>query len=268
MNQLTKECVEWVKGYFDIHQRKKIIVRVSNDVNSVAALAVCCEAVGKDNVFGVVFSRPAIADICSESKMLDDFGVSYKVIEIDDACNAALNSVKIDNIDRTQFRKHLEMSLLYGVASSFKDGLVVGSMDVCKFGLGDYVMWTDELCDIDPFALMTVSEVKSICSDFGLKYECMDEDVQFSFFVAESQSIETVSHTEVEDVLEKYVFSGSLSPIDTDSLEFMEKAILVKLNSAMSKTDYTNIPKFADSALLSAMKQICRNECRVEDMQK
>ena len=80
MNKITTDAIEWIKNYFKTTNGRKAVIGISGGKDSTVAAALCVEALGKDNVIGVMMPNGVQSDIKDSEKIIDFLGIKGLVV--------------------------------------------------------------------------------------------------------------------------------------------------------------------------------------------
>lgn len=167
------EIVTWIRNYFRKNGSDCIaVVGMSGGKDSTIVAALCCEALGKDRVFGVIMSNGTMKDSDIAVEICEYLDIDYMDINIGEAYDSltnelAANDIKLSSNAATNLPARLRMSTLFMVAQSV-NGRVANT---CNFS-EDYIGWAtlfgDGAGQFSPLGKLTVTEVKQIGYELGL----------------------------------------------------------------------------------------------------
>ena len=150
----------------------KLVIGISGGKDSSIMAALCCAAIGKENVLGVLIPNGVQSDIDVSQDLCKTLGIQNVTVNIRcayDAILAGIDDAGISITDQTKWNlpPRLRMSVLYAVAQSC-NGRVVNTSNYSEDWVGWMTRWGDSVGDVMPFALLTASEVKEIGYELGL----------------------------------------------------------------------------------------------------
>ena len=167
------EIVTWIRNYFRKNGSDcNAVVGMSGGKDSTIVAALCCEALGKDRVFGVIMPNTAMKDSDIAVEICEYLDIDYMDINIGEAYDSlteelAANDIKLSSNAATNLPARLRMSTLFMVAQSV-NGRVANT---CNFS-EDYIGWAtlfgDGAGQFSPLGKLTVTEVKQIGYELGL----------------------------------------------------------------------------------------------------
>ena len=121
MNKLTTDCIEWIKKYFKDTNGRKAVIGISGGKDSTVVAGLCVQALGKDNVIGVMMPNGVQSDIADSEKIIDFLGIRSVTVNIQYAfMNLAnqINERSISSQAEMNMPPRLRMTVLYGVAQN------------------------------------------------------------------------------------------------------------------------------------------------------
>lgn len=173
MNKITTDAIEWIKNYFKTTNGRKAVIGISGGKDSTVAAALCVEALGKENVIGVMMPNGVQSDIKDSEKIIDFLGIKGLVVNIQYAYMNLVNQINENNISsqaQINMPPRLRMTVLYGVAQNI-GGRVVNTCNRSENCLSWATLWGDSVGDFAPFDLLTTEEIIGIGDVLGLPYE-------------------------------------------------------------------------------------------------
>jgi NAD+ synthase len=187
MQKLTKDVIQWIKGYFKDNHDGKIICGVSGGKDSTIVAALCVEALGADRVIGVLMPNGVQSDIDDSHSVCNYLGIESLVVNIEDAYEGILDNlsgalaangrdcpysaVRSNDMIRTNLPSRLRMAALYSVAALYPNSRVVNTSNWSERYIGYSTKYGDGAGDFSPLGMLTVSEVLAIGDDLGLPYD-------------------------------------------------------------------------------------------------
>lgn len=166
---LKNRCVAWIQDYFKINKVSKAVIGISGGKDSTVVAYLCVEALGKENVIGVLMPNGNQSDINDSYEVVNNLGIKYVKHNIADAYNDFwhIEGVIPSEQAKINLAPRLRMTTLYFVAQSV-GGRVVGTGNLCERILGYYTLWGDGACDLNPIANMLVSDVIAVGEALGV----------------------------------------------------------------------------------------------------
>lgn len=240
MRELTEKCIKSITNYFTQTNGKVAIIGISGGKDSTVTAALCVQALGKNNVLGVLMPNGIQYDIQDSIKICNDLDIKYLNINICDAYNSIIDSIKselpktsilnsVSKQTKINLAPRLRMSVLYAVAQSIDGGRVINTSNKCESFVGWGTLWGDTVGDFSPLGNLLVSQVIEIGDDLQLPYSLVhktpadgltgksDEDnlgVSYAnierFILNDVNEMTTADYSRIEDLHKKSKFKHSL----------------------------------------------------------
>ena len=179
MDTKIKSLTKWIRE--QAPEGGKAIIGISGGKDSTIAAALCVEALGADNVIGVMMpqgQQKDIADSKEVCKILNipnltiNIGSAFQSLcyEIDMASDADHMSA-MEPMIKTNLPARLRMATLYAVAALYSNSRVVNTCNYSEDYVGYSTKYGDAAGDFSPLGNLTVREVLEIGDALGLPYE-------------------------------------------------------------------------------------------------
>ena len=166
------ECVEWIRDFFEKNGKGcNAIVGISGGKDSSVCAALCCEALGRDRVIGVLMPNGSQADIDCAELLVEHLGIRSFTVNIKDSVDglkkALGESLEISEQATINLPPRIRMATLYAVGQSF-NGRVCNTCNLSEDWVGYATRYGDGAGDFSPVCRLTVAEVKAIGRELGL----------------------------------------------------------------------------------------------------
>lgn len=177
---LKEEAIEWVRNYFEKNgnPQTKAVIGISGGKDSSTVSALCCAALGKDRVIGVMMPNGIQSDIEDSKKLCAFLGIKNYTVNIQDAYNGLTRSIKdslgADEVPaqyRTNTPARLRMATLYGIAAMEGNARVSNNGNLSERLAGYFTLWGDGAGDFAALANLYVDEVVELGLSLGLPEE-------------------------------------------------------------------------------------------------
>lgn len=168
-----EEIVTWIRNYFRKNGSDcNAVIGMSGGKDSTIVAALCCEALGKDRVFGVIMPNTAMKDSDIAIEICEYLDIDYMDINIGEAYDSlteelAANDIKLSSNAATNLPARLRMSTLFMVAQSV-NGRVANTCNYSEDYVGWATLFGDGAGQFSPLGKLTVTEVKQIGYELGL----------------------------------------------------------------------------------------------------
>ncbi|MBQ8504495.1 MAG: NAD(+) synthase [Clostridia bacterium] len=230
VEKVTKDLIEWIRDFFRENGKGcKAVIGISGGKDSSVVAALCVEALGKENVFGVLMPNGEQSDIDVSKALCEYLDIDNVTINIESCFNGLVSEIesKMDfsNLARVNLPPRLRMSTVYAV-SQCVNGRVANTCNLSEDWVGYSTRYGDSVGDFSPLSNLTVQEVKEIGRYLGLP----------SIFVDKVPSDGLCGKTDEDNlgftyaVLDKYIRTGICEDEKTKELiDRKHKANLFKL---------------------------------------
>jgi len=227
----AKATVEWIRAWFENNGPGcNAIVGISGGKDSSIAAALCCEALGKDRVIGVLMPNGEQSDIDMAKLLVNHLGIGHYIINIKGAYDSLMKEISDAGIDISKdsvinLPPRLRMSTLYAVGQS-KNGRVVNTCNLSEDWVGYSTRYGDSVGDFSPMSSFTTAEIRAIGRYLGLPS-----------VLIEKVPTDGLSGLSDEDklgftyaVLDRYIRTGEIDdPATKERIDSLHKKNLFKL---------------------------------------
>ena len=186
MNEIPKidvektknDIVEFVQNKVSEANADGLVVGLSGGIDSTVAAFLACEAVGKENVFGVVLpsTTTPTEDKLHGTAIAQLLGINYKEMAIDSILNEFLSVTQLEDDIKAigNLKARIRMSIIYFYANS-KNYLVNGTGNKSEISIGYFTKYGDGACDIEPIGDLYKTDVFELAKYLGVPQEIIDK---------------------------------------------------------------------------------------------
>lgn len=171
--KVKNDIVEWIRNFFEQNGKGcKGVLGVSGGKDSSVVAALLVEALGKENVVGVLMPNGEQFDIDVSNALCDFLGIQKVVININDAYKGLMGQLEKSGIEVTNqavvnLPPRLRMATVYAVSQSV-NGRVANTCNLSEDWVGYATRYGDSVGDFSPISKLTVQEVKAVGRALGL----------------------------------------------------------------------------------------------------
>ena len=233
--KVKNDCVKWIKNWFEENGKDCCaVIGISGGKDSSIVAALCVEALGKENVIGVLMPNGTQSDIDDAIKLVEFLKIPNIIVNIADGVNGVLDSLKqcigISEQTKINLPPRIRMSTLYAVAQSV-NGRVANTCNLSEDYIGYSTRWGDSVGDFSPLANLTSEEVIAIGDVCGLPYELTHKTPSDGLCGKTDEDNFGFTY----DVLNKYIRTGEIDDIKIkEKIDNMHKKNLFKLQPISS----------------------------------
>ena len=241
---LKEDAVAFVKDYFEKNgnSETKAIIGISGGKDSSTVAALCCEAIGRERVLGVLMPNGVQSDIDYSRKLCDFLGIKNITVNIQDGYNALSKTIsesvgvaELSDQFKTNTPSRLRMTTLYGVAALIGNARISCNGNLSERLAGFFTLWGDGAGDFAPLAYLYVSEVIQLGTELGLPDELVHKAPSDGMCGMTDEDKLGFTYDELQKVAE-----GKESEVAPAQVE----KIRAKINSVSWKKELLNIPSF------------------------
>ncbi len=186
--KVKNDCVQWLRDWFEANGKGcNACVGISGGKDSSVVAALCCEALGKDRVIGVLMPNGEQSDIEDSIELVEHLGIPFTQVNIFDGYNSIIKNINnmfiqqsdgsrrgsfinISEQTKINLPPRIRMATLYAISQSV-NGRVCNTCNLSEDYVGYSTRWGDSVGDLAPLANLTSDEVVAIGDACGLPYE-------------------------------------------------------------------------------------------------
>lgn len=181
MNNLKTEIIEYIKNYVESSHAKGVVLGMSGGKDSLVVAKLCAEAIGSENVFGVIMPKGEMTDIDDAVKTCEFLKIKYEIANIENSFNDTVNLTKnilktdeLSSVTLLNISPRLRMNLLYSVGGTL-GYLVANTSNLSEKMVGYSTKWGDGVGDFAPLSNLTKTEVCKLGLALGLPNELVNK---------------------------------------------------------------------------------------------
>lgn len=232
-DKLKQFCAE--RGF------QRAVVGLSGGIDSSVTLALAVQALGAENVFGLILPRQKVSS--DESKMLADkvakqFGVQIHEFEIGELIEKFTPPWDQNRLAEINLAPRLRMTALYNFANS-QNALVLGTSNRSEILLGYGTKFGDFAADVEVLGNFFKTEIFELARELEIPAEIIDRPPTAELHADQTDEAELGANYKVlDEILQKLEKNNFELP--PDSTEF-EKNIFKRVLENKHKTECTPV---------------------------
>lgn len=236
VEKVTAGLIEWIRDWFEVNGKGcNAVIGISGGKDSTTVAALCCKALGRDRVIGVMMPCGVQKDISDSIGICEWLGIKNYTINIKDAVDGVLGQLQAAGIEptkltRTNLPARIRMSTLYAVSQSH-NGRVSNNCNKSEDVMGYSTRYGDSVGDFSPLSELTTVEIVQIADYLGVPFQFAHKTPIDGLntnpdgsYVTDEQNM-GVSYNEIH----QYVRLGGLPQDKQEMIAKREKANLFKL---------------------------------------
>ena len=201
-------CIDYIKRFFKESNGEKAVIGISGGKDSTVAAALCVQALGKENVIGVLMPNGEQKDIKDAERVCEYLNIKNYKIDIKDAFFGILSKLTLAGFNNGAFSKQslinlaprLRMATLYTIAQSV-NGRVINTTNACERFVGYGTLFGDTVGDLALLKNLTVSEIYEIGDALGLPYDLVHKTPADGLTGKSDEEVLGVSYEDIEKYL-------------------------------------------------------------------
>ena len=168
--KMVNDLQNWIRDYVESANSKGVVLGMSGGKDSLIVAKLCINALGNENVYGVIMPNGEMKDFSDAQKTCELLKMPYTVINIADAYNSVIENTKnllkgvkkeITSVSLVNTAPRIRMTTLYSIAGSL-NYLVANTSNLSEAMTGYTTKWGDNVGDFAPIANFTKTEVCEI----------------------------------------------------------------------------------------------------------
>ena len=250
VEKTKNDIIEFIKSKVCEANTDGIIVGLSGGIDSTLAAYLACEAVGKDNVFGIIMpsTTTPTEDKIHGTTIAQHLGIQYKEIAIDSILNEFLSMTQLEenNLAIGNLKARIRMSIIYYFANA-KNYLVSGTGNKSEILIGYFTKHGDGACDIEPIGDLYKTDVYQLSEFLDVPQEIIDKPPRAGLWNNQTDEDEIgMSYDLIDQILYHYTENNEDNTEIADKLEISVEdvdMIINKINRNKHKSKVPESPK-------------------------
>ena len=207
MNKLKSELIEFIKNYVATSHAKGVVIGMSGGKDSFVIAKLCCEAIGKESVFGVIMPNGEMTDVDDAIKSCEFLNIRYEIANIENSYKDTVKLTKnilkteeLSSVTMLNISPRLRMNLLYAVGGTL-GFLVANTSNLSERMVGYSTKWGDGVGDFAPLANLTKTEVCELGLELGLPDELVNKKPSDGLTGKTDEDVMGFSYSELDDYI-------------------------------------------------------------------
>ncbi len=173
INEVKKDLVNWTRNEMKKIGATKAVIGISGGKDSSTVAALMVEALGKENVFGVLMPDGVQKDINYATSLCEFLDIKYEIVSIDKITGSFKESLSfLDSVSRQTILNmppRIRMTMLYAISQSIPGSLVINTSNLSEDWIGYATIYGDTTGAFSPLATFTTDEVIQLGLSLGLE---------------------------------------------------------------------------------------------------
>ena len=207
MKNIKNVLIKFIKDYVDGAHAKGVVLGMSGGKDSFVVAALAKEAVGADNVFGIIMPNGKQKDIDDAIFECEFLKIKYSISNIENLYNetealtkAALQTKELSKVTTLNIAPRLRMNLLYAAAATL-GYLVANTSNLSEKMVGYSTKWGDAVGDFAPLLSLTKTEVQELGIELGLPENLVYKKPADGLTGSTDEEVMGFSYSELDDFI-------------------------------------------------------------------
>ncbi|MHA1135691.1 MAG: NAD+ synthase [Candidatus Thorarchaeota archaeon] len=207
---VRKIIVDFIRDYIANAGMKRAVLGLSGGIDSSLVATLACQAIGPENVLGIILPVDAEEDAknISDAKLVaEHLGMKHEVFELKEAV-AAFDSLNLDKLAKGNLAARLRMVTWYARANQ-ENRLVLGTSNKTELMIGYFTKYGDGGTDVLPIAELYKANVWDLSRHVGVPEPLITKAPSAGLWEGQTDEKEIgVSYPELDAIVFLHVEKG------------------------------------------------------------
>ncbi len=240
---VSKYLIEFVKQEIVKTGLKRAVIGLSGGIDSSLVAYIAKEALGKDNVYGILMpyktsSKDSVEDAM---KVVEDTKINHKIFEITKPADAYIEQFDdMNHLRKGNVFARLRMITLFD-HSFLYNALVVGTSNKTELLLGYGTWYGDMASCLNPIGDLYKNQIYQLATYFGVPQSIINKKPSADLWVGQSDEDELGFSYDDADVILYHLYDLRYSADEVVSLGF-DKDLVYGIAERVRKNQFKRLP--------------------------
>ena len=218
------------------------------------AAYLACEAVGKENVFGIIMpsTTTPTEDKLHGIEIAQKLGIDYKEIAIDSILNEYLSMTQLeeDELSIGNLKARIRMTIIYYYANA-KNYLVSGTGNKSEILIGYFTKYGDGACDIEPIGDLYKNDVYELAKFLNVPQEIVEKPPRAGLWNNQTDEEEIgMSYDLIDQILYLYTEKDMKNTEIAEKLEISADDVDMIITKVIRSEHKSKVPESPQKTIL------------------
>ena len=224
------------------------VIGLSGGIDSALSALLAVEAIGKDNLFGVLmpYRTSSESSVTDAMELVNKLGIKHKMADISPMIDVYYE--KIDDSNRLRAGNKMareRMAILFDFAFEM-NRMVLGTGNRTEIALGYTTWYGDAACSIDPLGQLYKTEVRQVAKLVGVPDSIINKPPSADLWAGQTDEDEIgVNYSKIDNLL-KMMIDHNITSINKLIEAGTDKTEITRVIELINKNAFKrNIPAIA-----------------------
>lgn len=254
LEKTKSNIVEFIKNKINESKTDGIVVGLSGGIDSTLIAYLACEALGNDNVFGIVMpsATTPTEDRIHGIEVAQKLGIEYKEIPIDSVLNEYLSATRLkeDKLAIGNLKARIRMSIIYYFANA-KNYLVCGTGNKSEILIGYFTKHGDGACDMEPIGDLYKTDVFKLSAYLGIQKDILNKPPRAGLWSNQTDEDEIgMSYELLDQILYLYTEKDMKDTQIAERLDISADDVNMIINKIIRSRHKIQVPEIPKKTIL------------------
>ena len=253
-SKTMENITEFIQNKVSEANANGLVVGLSGGIDSTLAAYLACEAVSKDNVFGLVMpsTTTPTEDKLHGIDIAQRLGIEYKEIAIDSILNEylELSQLNDDELAIGNLKARIRMSIIYYFAN-VKNYIVCGTGNKSEILIAYFTKHGDGACDIEPIGNLYKTQVFELSKFMDIPDEIITKPPRAGLWENQTDEDEIgMSYELLDKILYSYVEKENETDEIAESFDISIDDVDMIINKIKRNAHKSKVPESPEITIL------------------